>query len=103
MARSLNEDCWAFFVGRMKPDILLVSTSDRAGGAEQIARSLLAGYREHGCATALAVGTKFSPAPDVHEIPRNRSAEFVRRGHPEPDRAGRSDSAANHISAFASG
>jgi len=72
MARSLNEDCWAFFVGRMKPDILLVSTSDRAGGAEQIACDLLSGYREHGCRAALAVGAKFSSNPDVHEIPRNR-------------------------------
>jgi glycosyltransferase involved in cell wall biosynthesis len=72
MARSLNEDCSAFFVGRMKPDILLVSTSDRAGGAEQIACDLLSGYREHGCRAALAVGSKFSTNPDVHEIRRNR-------------------------------
>jgi hypothetical protein len=54
----------------MKPDILLVSTSDRAGGAEQMAFSLLAGYRERGCCAALAVGTKFSSDPDVHEIQR---------------------------------
>jgi len=58
-------------VGEIKPDILLVSTSDRAGGAEQIARSLLDGYRAGGARAALAVGTKFSRDPDVHEIPRN--------------------------------
>jgi glycosyltransferase involved in cell wall biosynthesis len=54
----------------MRPDILLVSTSDRAGGAEQIALSLLHGYRARGSRAALAVGTKFSRDPDVHEIPR---------------------------------
>lgn len=54
----------------MKPDILLVSTSDRAGGAEQIALSLLRGYGERGSRAALAVGTKFSRDPDVLEIPR---------------------------------
>ena len=54
----------------MKPDILLVSTSDRAGGAEQIARSLLGGYLEQGCRAALAVGTKSSRAANVHEIPQ---------------------------------
>ena len=41
----------------MKPDILLVSTSDRAGGAEQIALSLLRGYGERGSRAALSVGT----------------------------------------------
>jgi glycosyltransferase involved in cell wall biosynthesis len=55
----------------MKPDILLVSTSARAGGAEQIALSLLRGYGERGSRAALAVGTKFSRDPDVLEIPRN--------------------------------
>ena len=54
----------------MKPNILLVSTSDRAGGAEQIARSLLDGYLEHGCQTALAVGSKSSGVADVLEIPQ---------------------------------
>lgn len=54
----------------MKPDILLVSTSDEAGGAEQIARSLLDGYLEQGCRAALAVGTKSSRAANVHEIPQ---------------------------------
>jgi glycosyltransferase involved in cell wall biosynthesis len=58
-------------VSEVRPDILLVSTSDRAGGAEQIARSLLDGYRARGGRAALAVGTKFSRDPDVHEIPRN--------------------------------
>ncbi|MEO6969964.1 MAG: glycosyltransferase [Chthoniobacterales bacterium] len=54
-----------------RPDILLVSTSDRAGGAEQIALSLLQGYRAAGGRAALAVGTKLSRDPDVHQIPRN--------------------------------
>ena len=52
-----------------KPDILLVSTSDRVGGAEQIALSLLHGYAAVGCRAALAVGLKFSRDPRVHEIP----------------------------------
>ncbi len=59
----------------MKPDILLVSTSDRAGGAEQIALSLLRGYGAAGCHAALAVGAKFSANPAVYEIPRG----FVRQ------------------------
>ena len=54
-----------------KPNILLVSTSDRAGGAEQIALSLLQGYRAAGCRAALAVGTKSAGDPEVHEIPRH--------------------------------
>jgi len=54
----------------MRPDILLVSTSDRSGGAEQIARSLLDGYLEHGCRATLAVGTKSSRAANVREIPK---------------------------------
>lgn len=54
----------------MKPAILVVSTSDRAGGAEQIAWHLLHGYHEAGCQAALAVGAKFSRDPEVHEIPR---------------------------------
>ncbi len=58
-------------MSEVRPDILLVSTSDRAGGAEQIARSLLEGYRSRDCRAALAVGTKFSRDPDVHEIPRH--------------------------------
>ena len=53
----------------MKPDILLVSTSDRAGGAEQIARSLLDGYLGRGCRAALAVGAKSSRDANVREIP----------------------------------
>ena len=54
----------------MRPDILLVSTSDRAGGAEQIALSLLRGYLARGARAALAAGTKFSRDPEVIEIPR---------------------------------
>ena len=54
-----------------KRDILLVSTSDRPGGAEQIALSLLNGYSEHGCRAALAVGTKASRRADIREIPKN--------------------------------
>ncbi|HEX4667112.1 MAG TPA: glycosyltransferase [Chthoniobacterales bacterium] len=67
----------------MKPDILLVSTSDRAGGAEQIALSLFQGYRARGSRAALAVGTKFSRDPDVHEIPR----PWLRRSLGEMTRA----------------
>jgi glycosyltransferase involved in cell wall biosynthesis len=55
----------------MKPQILLVSTSDRAGGAEQIALSLLHGYRAEGCRAALAVGARSSRDPDIVEIPQN--------------------------------
>jgi len=58
-------------VAETKPDILLVSTSDRAGGAEQIALSLLESYRATGCRAALAVGTKASRDPNVFEIPRH--------------------------------
>ena len=54
-----------------KPDILLVSTSDRPGGAEQMALSLLNGYLEHGCRAVLAAGTKSSRNPNVREIPKN--------------------------------
>ncbi len=60
----------------MKPDILLVSTSDRAGGAEQIALSLLDGYDGAGCRVALAVGRRSSRDPKVVEIPQNT----LRRG-----------------------
>ncbi len=55
-----------------KPNILLVSTSDRAGGAEQMALSLLDGYLEQGCRAALAAGAKSSRNPNVYEIPKNR-------------------------------
>src|SRR4051812_41282873 len=68
---SLKNGWSAFFVARMKPDILMVSTSDRAGGAEQIAWSLLEGYLERGCRAALAVGTKSSQAAKVREIPQS--------------------------------
>lgn len=54
-----------------KPNILLVSTSDHVGGAEQMALSLLRGYRTRGSRTALAVGTKTSRDPAIHEIPKN--------------------------------
>ena len=54
-----------------KPNILLVSTSDRPGGAERIALSLLNGYLDHGCHAALAVGTRSSRHANVYEIPKN--------------------------------
>jgi glycosyltransferase involved in cell wall biosynthesis len=71
MRRSLRAGWRIFFVVKAKPKILLVSTSDRVGGAEQIALGLLRGYREAGCEAGLAVGTKFSQDPGVREIPRN--------------------------------
>jgi glycosyltransferase involved in cell wall biosynthesis len=54
-----------------KPNILLVSTNDRAGGAEQIALSLLQGYLAAGSRAALAVGTRSSRDPHVFELPQN--------------------------------
>ncbi len=54
-----------------RPDILLVSTSDRPGGAERMALSLLKGYLEQGCRAVLAAGTKSSRNPNVLEIPQN--------------------------------
>ena len=62
-----------------KPDILLVSTSDRPGGAEQIALSLLNGYIEHGCRAMLAAGTKSSRSANVCGIPRNRWRDALGR------------------------
>ena len=53
------------------PNILLVSTSDRPGGAEQMALSLLHGYRAQGAKAAMAVGTKTSHEHSIHEIPKN--------------------------------
>jgi len=58
-------------VAEAKPDILLVSTSDGAGGAERMGLSLLHGYHERGCRAALAVGTKLSDDAAIHEIPKN--------------------------------
>ncbi|MGI8437853.1 MAG: glycosyltransferase [Chthoniobacterales bacterium] len=54
-----------------KPNILLVSTSDRAGGAEQMALSLLDGYAAAGCRAAMAAGTKAGTRDEVVEIPKN--------------------------------
>jgi glycosyltransferase involved in cell wall biosynthesis len=58
-------------VAESRPDILLVSTSDRPGGAERMALSLLNGYLEQGCRAVLAAGTRSSRNPNVLEIPKN--------------------------------
>lgn len=71
MARSSSNTCGNISVAKTSPNILLVSTSDRAGGAEQMALSLLRGYRAGGGQAALAVGTKTSRAHDIYEIPKN--------------------------------
>ncbi|MEP6809891.1 MAG: glycosyltransferase [Chthoniobacterales bacterium] len=62
-----------------KPNILLVSTSDRVGGAEQMALSLLDGYCERGCKAALAVGTKTSARSEIYQIPKNRWRQTLDR------------------------
>jgi glycosyltransferase involved in cell wall biosynthesis len=49
--------------------ILQVSASDGGGGAHKIASALHAGLRARGHASAMAVGTRTSRDPDVHEIP----------------------------------
>jgi len=51
-------------------NIVSVSTSDRAGGAEKVALDLFQGYRAQGHASRLAVGTKHLADPDIFEIPR---------------------------------
>jgi len=47
------------------PDIVQVSTSDRAGGAEAIAFSLFNAYRSMGLSSRLVVGRKVTDDPDV--------------------------------------
>jgi glycosyltransferase involved in cell wall biosynthesis len=68
--------------------ILQVSASDGGGGAHKIAGALHAGFRARGHISAMAVGTRTSRDPDVHEIPfgisksrvlANRVAERVVR------------------------
>jgi glycosyltransferase involved in cell wall biosynthesis len=49
--------------------ILTVSTADRAGGAELVARTLFEAYRRLGHQSWLAVGRKVSDDPDVLVIP----------------------------------
>ena len=50
--------------------ILQVSASDGGGGAHKIANALHGGYRARGHTSAMAVGTRTSHDPNVHEIPR---------------------------------
>lgn len=49
--------------------ILQVSASDGGGGAHKIASALHGGFRARGHTSAMAVGTRTSRDPDVHEIP----------------------------------
>jgi glycosyltransferase involved in cell wall biosynthesis len=51
-------------------NIVSVSTSDAAGGAEKVARDLFQAYRAKGHTSRLAVGTKRLDDQDVFEIPR---------------------------------
>jgi glycosyltransferase involved in cell wall biosynthesis len=48
--------------------IIQVSTYDRGGGAENVARSLFEAYRERGYGSTLLVGRKLGDDPDVHEF-----------------------------------
>jgi glycosyltransferase involved in cell wall biosynthesis len=61
--------------------ILQVSASDGGGGAHKIASALHAGFRARGHTSAMAVGTRTSRDPDVHEIPFgiSRSRELANR------------------------
>jgi glycosyltransferase involved in cell wall biosynthesis len=51
--------------------ILQVSTSDTKGGAERVAWSLAEAYRAQGHQAWLAVGDKYSYAPDVFPLPND--------------------------------
>jgi glycosyltransferase involved in cell wall biosynthesis len=60
--------------------ILLVSTSDILGGAEQVARDLFEAYRAQGIPSWLAVGRKVSEDPDVVLIPNDACRGWFARG-----------------------
>lgn len=53
-----------------KLNILLLSTTDQAGGAEAVAMDQLIGYRKRGHACRMLVGEKRTNDPDVIEIPK---------------------------------
>ena len=52
-------------------NVLHISESDAGGGAGKSARSLHEGLREHGAASRMLVGRKFSDDADVRSIKRN--------------------------------
>ncbi len=101
MDRNSNVNCAPGSVDN--PNILLVSTSDRAGGAEQMALSLLDGYAERGCRAALAVGTKATTRDDVIEIPKNAWRHFFERSDEAVARAAGARLAESDAHAFAAG
>ncbi len=55
-------------------NILQVSTSDIAGGAEKVAWNLFEAYRKRDLIPWLVVGTKRSSDPNVVLIPRRNTA-----------------------------
>ncbi len=63
--------------------ILSVSTSDRGGGAEQVAWDLFTGLEEHGHESWLAVGEKHTSHPNIFEI--HASPYFDYRPYDTPE------------------
>jgi glycosyltransferase involved in cell wall biosynthesis len=56
--------------------ILLISTSDRSGGAEKVAFSMFNAYRQRGYGSELWVGYRSSADPDIHLIPNAKVASW---------------------------